>query len=86
MTQDILSLKHLLLDSTLCSNSLELLLFFSFFFPSHKTLWRMVTMDPLPYIKKNLNSAFLVAASVCCQKLLVIQKVRDYRKYQYSGN
>ncbi len=41
MPQDVL--KN---DSTLCSNSLELLVFFS----SRKMLWRMVTrvLDPLP--------------------------------------
>ncbi len=41
-----------------------------------------------PFTRRNFknNSAFLVAASVCYQKLLVIQIVRDYRKYQYSGN
>ncbi len=39
------------------------------------------------YQMKFKNSAFfLVAVSACCQKLLVIQIVRDYRKYQYSGN
>ncbi len=37
------------------------------------------------------NRPFLVAVSACCEKILVIEIVRttyirDYRKYQYSGN
>ncbi len=84
MTQDALKTQ---LDSTLCSNYLELLAF-----SSRKMLWRMVTMvlNPLPDVikkqKQKTTRAFLVAASVWYQKLLVIQIVRDYRKYQYSGN
>ncbi len=45
-------------------------------------LWQMVTMvvNPLPDVIFK-NSAFLVASSVCCQKLLVIQIVRDHGEW-----
>ncbi len=48
MTQDALGLKNLLLDSTLCSNSLELLIFLR-----RKMLWRMVTMVLKPFTRCN---------------------------------
>ncbi len=76
------ALRNLLLDSTLCIASLELLVFFQ----GHKMLWRKVTMVLRPFTRCNFkNSAvlFIVAVSACCQKLLVTQIVtRDYIKYQ----
>ncbi len=63
-----LGLKNLPLDSTLCSNSLELLVF-----SSHKMLWRKVTMVLRPYTRLNFKLGhFKVAESAYYQKLMVI--------------
>ncbi len=60
-----LGLKNSRSDSTLCSNSLELLAF-----SSRKMLWRMVTMvlNPLPDVIFKNNFAFLVATNVFLSK------------------
>ena len=43
--------------------------------------------DNEPFTRRNKKKLGLLAAmSVCRQELLVIQIVRDYRKYQYSGD
>ncbi len=59
-----LGLKNLLLDSTLCSNSLELLVFF---LDGRKVLWRKVTMVLRPGPRHNLKNSAVYSS---CERLL----------------
>ncbi len=76
-----LGLKNVLLDSILCSKSLELLVF-----SSCKMLWRKVTMVLRPFTRHNFkNSAIYDSCKFLLSKTTNIN-IRDHRKYQYSKN